>query len=162
MPTFTISGGGPDIEPGVYPVLLTAIDGPREITAQTGPNAGSVVSIFEWTFAIDEPGDELDGVEIKGTTSTASGPRSKMFAWITALRGGVAPSVGERFESKDLLGKPALATIGRSDSGWPRIENLGALPRTRQAPTAAQPAAQPEPQRRPTARERVAAATEPF
>jgi hypothetical protein len=51
-----------------------------------------------------------------------------MFAFLTALLGGKPPAVGQTFEAADLCGRRALATISRSDSGWPRVENLGAMP----------------------------------
>ena len=161
MPFMTVSSGGPDIDDGVYPVTLTAIEGPKTITPQNGPNAGQDVDIFEWAFVVDE--GDYENTEIQATTSTASGPRSKMFAFLTALMGGKAPQVGTSFEVTDLVGRRALATIRRSDSGWPRIENLGALPAQmqqrqaqatepaqQQAPAAAPaPAARPAYQRRP-------------
>lgn len=137
MALLTINGGGTDIEPGVYPVILTAIEGPKTIVPQSGPNAGQDVDIFDWRFAID--GGDLDGTEVSATTSTNSGPRSKMYAFITALLEGKAPTVGQSFEAKDLVGRVALATISRSESGWPRIENLGAIPK--QMPTSRQPRA---------------------
>ena len=125
-PFVTVSSGGPDIPDGVFSVTLTAIEGPKTITPQNGPNAGQDVDIFEWAFVVDE--GDYENTEIQATTSTASGPRSKMFAFLTALMGGRAPQVGTSFEVTDLVGRRALATIRRSDSGWPRIENLGALP----------------------------------
>jgi hypothetical protein len=51
-----------------------------------------------------------------------------MFAWLTALLGGKAPAVGTKFEVTDLVGRAALATIRKDESGWPRLENLGAMP----------------------------------
>lgn len=127
MPLITVSQGGPDIAAGVYAVALVKIEGPKTITPQNGPNAGQDVDIFDWTFVIAD-GNEYDGTEIQATTSTASGPKSKMFSYLTALHSGRPPAVGSSFESADLVGKMALATISRPDNGWPKIENLGAIP----------------------------------
>lgn len=137
MALITVNQGGPDIPPGVYQVILTAIDGPKTIVPNSGPNAGQEVEIFDWRFAIDD--GELDGTEVSATTSTNSGPRSKMYAFLTALLGGRPPQVGQAFEESDLVGRVALATISKTESGWPRIENLGAMPASMKP--AAKPAA---------------------
>lgn len=126
MTTLTVTQGGPDIADGVYPVTLVAINGPKTVTAQRGPKAGQDIELFDWDFAIDD--GDYDGTVIQASTSTASGPKSKMFAYLTALLGGKAPVVGSSFEVTDLCGRRALATIRKDDSGWPRIENLGAMP----------------------------------
>jgi len=122
----TVTGGGPDIADGVYTVVLTAIDGPKSITPQRGPNAGQTVTIFDWTFEILD--GDYGGSTLRGTTSAASGPRSKMYAWLTALLGGTPPQEGRVLEEDELLGQVCLATVQRDDSGWPRIEQLAGLP----------------------------------
>lgn len=126
MPFITVNQSGPDIADGVYPVILVDIRGPKTVTVQRGPKAGQEIELYDWVFAIDAgPGE---GTEIEASTSTASGPRSKMYNYLTALFSGVAPAVGSSFEKTDLLGRRALATIRRDEAGWPRIENLGAMP----------------------------------
>ena len=86
----TISAGAPptDLTPGVYEVTLTDISEPRTIYPQTGPNAGKEVQLRDWTFALE------DGTEVTGSASTSSGPKSKTYAWLTALLGGTPPAVG--------------------------------------------------------------------
>lgn len=126
MPFITVSQGGVDIPDGVYPVTLVEIKGPKTVTAQRGPKAGQDIDLLDWVFAVDE-GDH-DGTQIEASTSTASGPKSKMYSYLTALYGGIAPQVGASFEVTDLAGRRALATIRKDDNGWPRIENLGAMP----------------------------------
>ena len=86
----TISAGAPasDLTPGVYEVTLLDISEPRTIYPQTGPNAGKEVQLRDWTFALE------DGTEVTGSACTASGPKSKTFAWLTALLGGTPPAVG--------------------------------------------------------------------
>lgn len=134
MVTITVKAGAPatDIEPGAYEVTLTGIEGPRTIFPQTGPNAGKEVEVLDWTFSTDE------GAEVQGTTSLASGPKSKLYAWLTALL-GQAPAVGTTFEPGQLVGRTAIATIEVQESGWPKIANLSAMPRrkgAKAAPTA--------------------------
>jgi hypothetical protein len=124
----TVNAGGPEIPDGVYFVQLTKIGDPRTVTAQQGPRQGEDVDLIDWTFTIEQPGSELHEQVIDASTSTASGPRSKMYAWLTALLGGVAPIVGTNFKKSDLIGRYALATTRKNDAGWPKIENLGAAP----------------------------------
>jgi len=126
MPFIEIHQSGPDIPDGVYPVTLVDIKGPKTVTAQRGPKAGQDIDLLDWEFAVDDGPHE--GVVISATTSTASGPRSKMYAYLTALFNGVAPAIGAKFEKTDLNGRRALATIKKDDGGWLRIENLGAMP----------------------------------
>jgi hypothetical protein len=129
--SITVSAGAPsNIAAGVYEVTLTALDGPRTIYPQTGPNAGKEVEVLDWTFTTE------DGEDIQGTTSTSSGPKSKLYAWLTALMGGSAPKVGTRFEIEQLVGRMAVATVEVPDSGWPKIANLSAMPTKRAKPVA--------------------------
>jgi hypothetical protein len=132
----TITKGGPtdDIDDGVYPVILTAISDPKTVTATRGPNAGKDVDLIDWGFAVDE--GDAEGYEITATTSTASGPKSKMFAFLTALFGGKAPPVGTQLQKDQIIGRRALATIAHNDGGWPVIANLGAIPNTMPLPQA--------------------------
>ncbi|HET7128946.1 MAG TPA: hypothetical protein VFJ93_07720 [Gaiellaceae bacterium] len=137
MPFITINKGGPstEIPDGVYSVTLIDIKGPRTVTAQKGPRAGEDVDLLDWEFAIEE-GQGADNATIDASTSTASGPRSKLFAFLTALFGGIAPPIGTQLEKEQLVGRQALATIQADDGGWPRIVNLGAMPRQQARPAA--------------------------
>src|SRR5574343_612872 len=135
------AGAQSDVEPGVYEVTLVEISEPRTIYPQTGPNAGKEVTLRDWTFALD------DGA------ATASGPKSKTYAWITALLGH-APEIGKTYPRSQLVGRGALATITVDEAGWARIANLSGLPKAR--------AAKPEPEapaRRAQVAQPVAAAT---
>lgn len=152
MATITVTAGGPEIEAGAYAVTLAKLEGPKTITPQSGPNAGLEVEILDWLFTVDE--GLYAGTEIQGTTSMASGPRSKMYSWLTALMNGKAPAIGATFEAEDLIGFRAIATISKSEAGWPRIESLGAFP-------VAAPAVAPRPAVRPTVAARTAPVTSP-
>lgn len=128
----TVKAGGPEIPDGVYPVILTAINGPKTVMAQRGPKAGQEIDLLDWVFAIDAPGNPYDALEVEVSTSTASGPRSKMYGFLTALFNGVAPQVNTTFSKEQLVGRSALATLAKDEGGWIRITNLGALPATMQ------------------------------
>lgn len=122
MTTLTITQGGPDIDDGTYPMCLMKLEGPKTIVPQSGPNAGQDIDIYDWLFQTSA------GVEIPDSTSTASGPRSKMYAWLTALQNGRPPAVGQSFASEELIGRWVLGTIRRNEAGWPKIAQLVALP----------------------------------
>lgn len=174
MPFTEIKAAGPDIADGVYPVMLTDIKGdpedpnrPKTVTAQRGPNAGKDIELWDWVFVINVPGGHpLDGTPIEASTSTASGPRSKMYAWLTALFNGISPTVGSSFEKTDLIGRMALATIRKDEGGWPRLENLGAMPASMQqqayAAATAAPVAASAPVAAPVAAAPVAAPAAPL
>lgn len=127
-PFITVKSGASDIPDGVYPVILTEIKGPKTVLAQRGPKAGQEIDLLDWIFVIDQPNTPLDGKEIEVSSSMASGPRSKLYGFLTALYNGVAPQIGASFEKSALIGRSALATVAADDGGWPRITNLGALP----------------------------------
>lgn len=146
----TVSAGGPtaenDLPDGVYPVILTALSDPKTVTARRGPKAGQDIDLIDWTFAVDSPGHPLDGRELNESTSTASGPRSKMYAYLTALFGGTPPPAGTKLTKEHLLGRRALATVTHDEGGWLRIGNLGALPpQMAPAPAGVAPVAAPAP-----------------
>lgn len=124
MPFIEVNSGAPDIPDGVYPVTVTAISDIKTVTAKQGAKAGQDVDLIDWSFAVELP---TGVVEIEDSTSTASGPRSKMFAWLTALRGGQPPVIGQQFEKTDLIGRMAQAQFQRDQNGWPRITAMLAM-----------------------------------
>lgn len=151
-PFITVTPGGPEvpIPDGVYTVTLTEINGPKTVTAQRGKNAGKDIDLLDWIFAIDA--GPLEGNEVEASTSTASGPRSKLYGFLTALFGGQAPPIGTQVGKDHLIGRRALATIRTDESGWPRIENLSALPAQMYAPgPVPEAAAVPQPATAPAA-----------
>lgn len=121
MPSITIKRGGPtnDIENGVYPMTLAGVNGPKTIFPPTAPDG---TNIFEWDFTL------ADGRPIQGTSSTFSGPKSKLYQWVTALRGGKPPEVDEEIELDSLVGRSVLGTIDHNEGGWPRLAQLTAIP----------------------------------
>lgn len=134
MPFVTVSRGGPsqenDIPDGVYPLVLVEISDPRTVSATRGVNAGKDIDLIDWTWAINIPGHPLDSRTLTSSTSTASGPKSKMFSYLTALLGGVAPQPDTTFEKNDLAGRQVYGTINHDEDGWNRLANVSAIPVT--------------------------------
>lgn len=149
---------------GVYPVILSEISDPKTVTAQRGPKAGQEIELLDWTFVIES--GRFENTIVEASTSTASGPRSKMYGFLTALFGGVAPPIGTSLEKGDIVGRSALATI-QLDDGWLRIQNLSALPAAgasqpaAAAPEAVPAAPEPAPAAASPLKEQVAAGTAP-
>jgi hypothetical protein len=121
MATIKISrgAGSADIDAGVYEVTLAAVEGPKTIYPANAPEG---TNVLDWRFVLD------DGSEVSGTTSESSGPRSKMYSWLTALNSGKPPEIDDEIDLDTLVGRRAIATIEISSTGWPRIANLGAIP----------------------------------
>jgi len=138
MPFVTIGGGGSSsIEDGVYTIVVTEISDPKTVIVRA---TGDEIDLIDWTFAIVD-GEYADST-ITESTSTASGPKSKMYGWLSALL-GARPDAGQTFEKSDVIGRMGLATIARKeDGGWPKIVNLSALPKSMRVAPA--PAAAPQ------------------
>lgn len=144
MAKLTINSGASDIKPGTYEVILVSVEGPKTVVAKNGPNAGQELRLLDWQFAIDD-GGELDGATINDSSSMSSGPKSKFYGWWTALT-GTAPATGSEVDTDLIVGQRALAKVIVSDSGWPKIDALVALPRKSvkaPAPAASAPAPAP-------------------
>lgn len=143
----TVTRGGPggdnDIPDGVYPLILTEVKDPRVVTAQRGVNAGKDISLIDWIWAIDWTGNPLDGRVVESSTSIASGPKSKMYAYLTALFNGTPPPVGTKLQKTDLEGRRVLGTVTHDEDGWVRLANVSALPPQMVTPPVAAPSAAP-------------------
>lgn len=127
-----VSAGGPppeqDIPDGTYPVILTDIKEPRTVHVQNGQRAGQDMELRDWLFRINATGHALDGRELEGSTSTASGPKSKQFGFLTAFNNGQPPAVGQRFTKDDLVGRMVLAQVYHDGGGYPKVGSLTAMP----------------------------------
>ena len=106
-------------EDGAYPATLVAVEGPRTITPKDGREP---FELMEWTFAVEGAPDEA--CLVWASTSTATGPRSRAYGYLTGLLGGKAPAVGQAFEAQDLVGRMAMidhpARRGGLDEGRER------------------------------------------
>ena len=123
------SSGG--VAPGTYDARLLRIDGPREIEWQ-----GEVLALIEWTFQVATP----EGVEeVTGSTTTKTGPKSKLQAWTTNLLGR-QPHAGERVPRSALVGRLCTVVVVTTDKGFAKVTDV--LPPRRQpqpAPAAMAP-----------------------
>jgi len=128
----TVTRGGPsadnDIPDGVYPLRLIELSDPRPVDATRGPNAGKTINLIDWSWTVDWPNHPLDTRIVESSTSTASGPKSKMYAYLTALFGGTPPPVGTQLRKVDLVGRAVYGTVNHDEDGWVRLANVSAIP----------------------------------
>lgn len=111
----------PDIEPGVYPAVLTHLE-----KRMGTDDAGNPDPYWSWQFAVKANGETYD---LRGSSSTARGPNSKAFAWTTALVGA------KRMEGSnikidivnDLIGAACQVEVGLNASGYPKVKNVIAV-----------------------------------
>ena len=117
MPFEITAGSNKNLPPGTYKASLVEVS-IRE--TESPPGSGNIQEYRIWDFLADVNG-EL--VPVSGTSSLNNSPKSKAYAWLTALI-GYAPKAGETIE--DPIGKTVLLTIGQKDNGFPKIEFLTA------------------------------------
>jgi hypothetical protein len=114
---FEIEAGGVDIPDGTYKATLEKV----EVTQ--GTFNGKAGDIRIWHFLADVAGELTP---ISSTSSMGTGPKTKAFAWLTALN-GAAPQIGTTVE--DPIGKMVLLTVGHTDhqgnpTQFPKIKQL--------------------------------------
>lgn len=113
---------------GTYVLRLASIGDPKTVLATKGQMAGQEVDLIDWTFVIDDTASPFHGLEVRRSTSTASGPKSTMYGILTALLGGRVPAVGQRFDKADLVERRVLGALALEESGYIRVNALTALP----------------------------------
>lgn len=139
-------GAGPQFDDGTYVGTVKSVEA-KEITPKSGAQAGQKVQIIEWKWDLADltsgeaitdfdTGEDIIG---RGTTSTASGPKSKMFAWLVALFGPQAVQPGVQFEAEDIVGGKALVSIVHDEGGYPTVDAVTAMPRGSSRARAAAP-----------------------
>jgi len=84
-------------------------------------------SLISWGFVIETGGETYD---IEGTSSTATGPKSKAYGWLVALVGAAAVKGGARFQPDALIGREAMVTIGMDKNDYPKVASVAAMPRS--------------------------------
>lgn len=115
MPQITI---GPNAEAGVYIGTLVKVGDPYDKTWADGTTNQQM----DWAWLLP------NGEPVRESTSTATGVKSKTYERLVALRGGKAPSVGERIELNDYAGYRAILTIEINANGYPKVKSVGAIP----------------------------------
>jgi hypothetical protein len=131
MPLITVKAGT-GMPPGTYPATLISIS-PKRMVTQYSKN-GEEQDFLEWAW-------DVDGTEIRSLTTTATGPKSRIFEYLVALLGADKVVVDAGFEENDLVGKRALLSLVLNDDGFSKVDRVVAAPK--QAPRAAQPAPRP-------------------
>ena len=119
----TLSIGG-DIEPGTY--LCTLIELERFTIISTGEfdtPAGEEIPKLRWVWATE------DGTSIEGSTSLATGPRSKMRAWMAAI--GIDLAKPADIKLRDLVGREAMVNVSLNENGYAGIASIVAVPAKR-------------------------------
>ncbi len=75
---------------------------------------GKPVTLVEIMAEIDEP-DIQEGVIVKGSASAKLSPKSKLNKWVTAMRGGREPGVGETIDLEQFLGNNVQFILDAND-----------------------------------------------
>jgi hypothetical protein len=118
----------PKAEPNTYPAILVGIE-PFRINEGTA----DAKTLIRWEFSLDGIEDpETPGMNLilDGVTSLATGPRSKMRPWVTALLGrSLDEAVSLSALRGQLVGKPCLAVVVINDAGYSKVDNVVAAPR---------------------------------
>jgi len=124
MSTLTDNGTlevGGDVTPGTYPCTLIELERFEIIsTGEFDTPAGEAIPKLRWLWATE------DGTTIEGSTSLATGPRSKMRAWMAALDVDLAKPATIKLSS--LIGREALVNVALNESGYAAIASIVAVP----------------------------------
>jgi len=117
----------PKADPGTYPAKLVGIQ--TFIVDEGTPDAKT---LLQWEFTLDGTDDpEMPGYEtiVTGASSTATGKRSKMRAWVTALYGREMDSAVTLSLLRDtLVGRPCMVAVVINENGYSRVDNVIAAP----------------------------------
>ncbi len=138
MPLITVTAGTPVLKAGTYPATLIGIKPKRMATKFSKP--GEEDDFLEWPWLVE--GADKD-VEVTSLTSVATGPKSRIFEYLTALLGAGNVNINDGFDENDLVGKKAQLSIVVTDDGFSKVDQIVAPVVTRASRAAAAPAAAP-------------------
>jgi len=127
--TMTV-GGTPTVEDGTYPANLIALDD-KPVPDRDNPEDTMTLRI--WKFGLDALDSDGNPAEVEGVSSTALGPRSKAYKWISALLGRKLEN-GELITREMLLGRECLVTVAQNDNGYSKVIEVVSAPRKKGAP----------------------------
>lgn len=118
----------PKAEPGSYPAKCVGVE-PFLINEGTA----DAKTLIRWEFSLDGTEDpEQPGFEIilDGVTSTATGPRSKMRPWVTALLGrNLDEAISLSALRSQCVGRPCIVTVEINEAGYSKVASV--IPPTR-------------------------------
>jgi hypothetical protein len=137
VPLITVTAGTPVLPAATYPATLIGIKPKRLTTKFSKP--GTEDDFLEWTWLVE--GSDKD-VEVTSLTSVATGPKSRIFEYLTALLGAGNVNINDGFDENDLVGKKAQLSIVVTEDGFSKVDQIVAPVVTR-ASRAAAPAAAP-------------------
>lgn len=123
MPLIVVKPGTPIVNAGTYPATLISIK-PKRMVTKFSVN-GEEKDFLEWTWLLET--SERD-VELTSLTSTETGPKSSIFAYLLALTGS-RPDTGAGFEESDLVGKTVLISTIETEDGFAKIDKIVAAPK---------------------------------
>jgi hypothetical protein len=109
----------PDIEEGVYPAVLTAL----ERVSGTNMDTGEPEDFLGWQFAVQAHGETID---LRGSSSLATGPNSKAFGWATALLGSkrMNDTNVKLNPQTDLIGCACQVEVAFNAKGYPKVKSV--------------------------------------
>lgn len=134
---YEIPTGDTGHAPGTFLMTLTALKPftlyeTRNGWTREAPVAGSLIEAYdriEWIF------HDYEGEQGSGTTSTARGERSTLFAWATGL--GLSPAVvldrRTPIPASQLIGREAMVTFAPDKNGYSRITSVVPPPQAKAA-----------------------------
>lgn len=124
MPLIEVSSGAPTVPQGTYPASVVGITPKSLATRYSKP--GTEDDFLEWTWLVHLPGGGT--AEIRSLTTTATGPKSRVFEYLVALMGAGKVDIGDGFDEADLVGKQAMLSIVINEDGFSKVDRVVALP----------------------------------
>jgi hypothetical protein len=111
------SGAQTDIEDqSLHPAVLTELT--RKVLPSAFDPSGKAPAII-WTFALED----IEGQTVDGTTSEATGPKSKARPWLEALLGKSEATalLRGRIDKGKLIGRQCQVLVTINDNGFPKV-----------------------------------------
>ena len=124
--TMTV-GGTPTVEDGTYPATLIGLED-KQVPDRDNPEDNMTLRI--WSFSLDALDSDGNPAEVEGISSTALGPRSKAYKWITALLGRKLEN-GEEIKRSMLLNRRCMVTVAANDAGYSKVADVVPAPKAK-------------------------------
>jgi hypothetical protein len=114
VPVITVSQGTPVLPPGSYQATLIDVV-PKSFPTKYSKN-GEDQNFFEWTW-------DVDGIEITSLTTQATGAKSRINEYLTAMLGKDGFKIGDNIDTDDLIGKQVTLAI-IEDNGFSKVDRV--------------------------------------